>query len=128
MNSFFSKLAHRTSQTMGSAKAFFIAVVVVLVWAMTGPLFDFSNTWQLVINTGTTIFTFLMVILIQHTQNHDSRALHLKLDELIRAVKPARNSLVDLEAMTDDELDMLQAEFRRIRERAERKKSGTSGS
>jgi low affinity Fe/Cu permease len=83
-------------------------------------MFHFSNTWQLVINTGTTIVTFLMVFLIQNTQNRDAKAIHLKLDELIRAKKGARNTLVDLENCTDEELDQIEAEFRRLRRRAER--------
>jgi low affinity Fe/Cu permease len=84
---------------------------VILVWAFTGPIFNFSDTWQLIINTGTTIATFLMVFLIQNTQNRDAKAIHLKLDELIRAVKDARNSLVDLENVSDEELDRLQNNF-----------------
>jgi low affinity Fe/Cu permease len=92
-----------------------LAVGVVVVWGASGPLFHFSDTWQLVINTGTTIVTFLMVFLIQNTQNRDSKALHLKLDELIRGVEGARTHLVDLEEMTDEELDQLQEQFRTIR-------------
>ncbi|MEY4744489.1 MAG: hypothetical protein RL272_434, partial [Candidatus Parcubacteria bacterium] len=109
------------------SKAFFVALMIVAIWAVSGPIFGFSDTWQLVINTGTTIVTFLMVILIQHTQNHDARAFHLKLDELIHAVRRARNSLVDLESMSDDELDALQKEFRAIRERSERRRAGKNG-
>jgi low affinity Fe/Cu permease len=90
---------------------------VVLAWALTGPIFHFSDTWQLVINTGTTILTFLMVFLIQNTQNRDARAIQLKLDELIRAMGKARNSLLDLESLSDEELDQLTEEFRRFRER-----------
>jgi low affinity Fe/Cu permease len=90
------------------------AVLVVIVWAMTGPMFDFSDTWQLVINTGTTIITFLMVFLIQNTQNRDAKAIHLKLDELIRAVQGARNGLVNLETLSDEELKKLQEEFDRL--------------
>lgn len=111
----FSKFAHRVSAIMGSPAAFVVAICAVGMWAASGPYFRFSNTWQLFINTGTTVFTFLMVILIQHTQNHDAKASHLKLDELIRAQKAARNSLVDLESMTDEELDLLQQEFQLIR-------------
>lgn len=101
---------------MGSPWAFIIAVLVVVVWAITGPIFKFSNTWQLIINTGTTIVTFLMVFLIQNTQNRDTRAIHLKLDELIRGVKGARNTMMDLEELSDEELDHLHKEFQRIRE------------
>lgn len=127
MHTIFGKFAHKTAQVMGSPKAFSVAVLIVLTWVITGPIFDFSNTWQLLINTFTTIATFLVVILIQHTQNHDAKALQLKLDELIRAQKRARNALVDLEAMNDEELDRLQDEFRRIREKAMKRKGGANG-
>jgi low affinity Fe/Cu permease len=111
----FRRLAHSAASAVGSAWAFLVALVVVVIWAVTGPIFHFSDTWQLVINTGTTIVTFLMVFLIQNTQNRDARAVHLKLDELIRAVKGARNRLVDLEDLSDEELDRLQTEFERLR-------------
>lgn len=107
----FRRFSQRTSQSVGSPAAFVVAFGVVLVWAATGPFYHFSDTWQLVINTGTTIVTFLMVFLIQNTQNRDARAMHLKLDELIRAVKGARNKLVNLEEMTDEELDRLHEQF-----------------
>src|SRR4051812_12585440 len=113
----FRKFAHCTSGAVGSPWAFAAAVVVVIAWAVTGPMFHFSDTWQLVINTGTTIVTFLMVFLIQNTQNRDARAMHLKLDELIRSIKGARNHLVDLEELSDEELDRLQKEFAHLRER-----------
>lgn len=103
---------------MGTPPAFFVALLVIAVWALSGSYFDFSDTWQLIINTGTTIVTFLMVILIQNTQNHDSHALHLKLDELIRAEKGARNDLLDLESMSDDQLAVLQKDFERFRDEA----------
>ena len=93
-------------------------MVIILIWAVTGPVFGFSDTWQLIINTGTTIVTFLMVFLIQNTQNRDAKAIHLKLDELIRAMEHARNNLVDLEDLSDDELAKLQDQFRRFREQA----------
>ena len=93
---------------------FLAALAVVIVWAFTGPLYGFSDTWQLVINTGTTIITFLMVFLIQNTQNRDAKAIHLKLDELIRALKGARNNLVDLEELSDEELRKLHLEFQRL--------------
>jgi low affinity Fe/Cu permease len=108
------------SQVMGSPWAFGIALFVVASWAITGPLFHYSNTWQLVINTATTIVTFLMVFLIQNTQNRDAKAMHLKLDELLRAVRGARTTLMNLESLTDDELDRLQKEFDRLRSRAEK--------
>lgn len=111
MNEFFHRIAQRTSEGVGSPKAFMLAVVVVISWAVTGPLFGYSDTWQLIINTGTTILTFLMVFLIQNTQNRDNRAIHLKLDELIRSVKTARNRLIDIEDHSDADLAMLQNEF-----------------
>ena len=100
----FSRLAQGTARQVGRPPAFVLAVVAVLVWAVTGPLFGWSDTWQLVINTGTTIVTFLMVFLIQSTQNRDTDALHAKLDELIRADKAARNSLISLERQSDAEI------------------------
>jgi low affinity Fe/Cu permease len=109
-------MAKETSTAVGRPKSFFIAVAVIVIWGVTGPFFHFSDTWQLIINTGTTIITFLMVFLIQNTQNRDSKAVHLKLDELLRANRAARNTLVDLESMTDEELQELQDEFRRLRE------------
>ncbi len=96
------------------------AVAVIVVWGMTGHIFGYSDTWQLIINTGTTIVTFLMVFLIQNTQNRDSKATQLKLDELIRSVDGARNHLMDLEALSDEDLDKFQKEFERLRRRSER--------
>jgi low affinity Fe/Cu permease len=113
---FFRKFAHQTSRGVGSPWAFIAAVLIILIWAVTGPLFHFSDTWQLVINTSTTIVTFLMVFLIQNTQNRDAIAIHLKLDELIRALKGARNKLVDLEELSDEELEALRLEFHRLGE------------
>jgi len=114
MKEFFRKFSHRTSQIVGSSWSFVTALSIIVVWALTGPIFGFSDTWQLVINTGTTIITFLMVFLIQNTQNRDAKAMHLKLDELIRAVKGARNSLVDLEDLSDEDLEKLNKEFQKI--------------
>ena len=111
--------ARRSSVMLGSAWAFAAAVLVILVWLLTGPMFHFSDTWQLIINTATTVVTFLMVFLIQNTQNRDAKAVHLKLDELIRAIKDARNELVDLEDLSDEELKKLEDQFRRMRTRAE---------
>jgi low affinity Fe/Cu permease len=111
---------------VGSSWSFMFAALIILVWAVTGPLFHYSDTWQLVINTGTTIITFLMVFLIQNTQNRDAKAIHLKLDELIRGVKGARTHLVDLETMSDEELDRLQQQFKRVR-RAEGKDNRATG-
>ncbi|HZQ08343.1 MAG TPA: low affinity iron permease family protein [Anaerolineae bacterium] len=117
MNELFRKIATKTSHAIGSPIAFILAVLVIVVWAITGPLFGFSDTWQLVINTGTTIVTFLVVFMIQNTQNRDSKAIQLKLDELVRAIEGARNNMVDLEDLTDEELDKLEKEFRAFRER-----------
>ncbi|HEX5175559.1 MAG TPA: low affinity iron permease family protein [Chthoniobacteraceae bacterium] len=114
----FVDAARFVSDIVGSASAFAIAILIVVVWALTGPLFGFSDTWQLVINTGTTIVTFLMVFLIQSTQNRDAKAVHLKLDELIRALKGARNSLVDLEHLSEKELEDLAGEFSTLSKRA----------
>ncbi len=118
MNEFFHRTAHKISEAVGNAWAFIIAVLFVILWAILGPAFGFSNTWQLVINTGTTILTFLMVFLIQNTQNRDSKAIHLKLDELIRALKTARDRMVDLEDLSDEELDKFQKEFERLRKKS----------
>jgi len=117
MRELFRKFAHTTSQAVGSSWAFILAVVIIIVWAITGPMFHFSDTWQLVINTGTTIITFLMVFLIQNTQNRDAKAIHLKLDELLKGVKGARTGLVNLEQLSDKELENLQKEFERLHER-----------
>lgn len=116
----FRRFAQRTAAVTGSAQAFVTAAVIIVVWAVTGPLFHFSDAWQLVINTGTTIVTFLMVFLIQATQNRDTRAVHLKLDELLRAVEAARTSMVELEDRSDAELDRIRAEFIELRAHAER--------
>ena len=118
LNDPFRRLAHRSANLFGSPWAFITALAVILAWGITGPAFHFSDTWQLVINTGTTIVTFLMVFLIQNTQNRDAKAIHLKLDELIRALGRARNRLLDLESMTDDELAGLEQEFKHLRDRA----------
>jgi low affinity Fe/Cu permease len=115
----FRVFARRSSIILGSAWAFGGAVLVIAVWLITGPTFHFSDTWQLIINTATTIITFLMVFLIQNTQNRDAKAVHLKLDELIRALKGARNKLVDLEDLSDEELKKLEEQFQRLRKKAE---------
>jgi len=112
----FRRIANRTAHSVGHPWAFTTALGIVIVWGLTGPLFHFSDTWQLVINTGTTIVTFLMVFLIQNTQNRDSHAIHLKLDELIRANTKARNALLCAEDLTEEELDDLQEEFTRLAE------------
>jgi low affinity Fe/Cu permease len=113
----FRRFSNATAGAVGSPFAFFIALVTVVVWACLGPHYHYSDTWQLVINTGTTIVTFLMVFLIQNTQNRDAKAIHLKLDELIRGSKGARNKLVDLEECTDEEIAQLEDEFREFRKR-----------
>ena len=111
--------ARRSSMVLGSAWAFAIALLIVAIWGLTGPTFHFSDTWQLVINTGTTIVTFLMVFLIQNTQNRDAKSAQLKLDEIIRAVSGARNELVNLESLSEEDLKKLEQEFKRIRKKAE---------
>jgi low affinity Fe/Cu permease len=122
----FRIFARRSSVILGSAWAFAGAVLVILVWLLTGPTFHFSDTWQLIINTATTIITFLMVFLIQNTQNRDAKAVHLKLDELIRAIKDARNELVDLEDLSDEELKKLEEQFQRTRAQAENDETSPS--
>lgn len=124
MKDLFRRFSHKTSVVVGSPVAFFAAVAIILAWIITGPLFGFSDTWQLVINTGTTIVTFLMVFLIQNTQNRDAKAMHLKLDELIRSVRGARNSLVDLEDLTDEEIDQFSQEFQALRVGVRKTKTG----
>ena len=121
----FRCFAQRASTVLGSAWAFCGAVLVIVVWLVTGPTFHFSDTWQLIINTATTVITFLMVFLIQNTQNRDAKAQHLKLDELIRAVKGARNQLVDLEELSDNDLKKLEEQFRRLRKHSENSRTGS---
>lgn len=116
MKEIFHKFAVLISGLAGSPVSFVGAIIVIFIWAFSGPTFGFSNTWQLVINTGTTIVTFLMVFLIQNTQNRDSKAIHLKLDELLKGVKGARTGLVDIEELPDDELEKLHGEFRKLHE------------
>ena len=116
----FRIFARRSSMVLGSAWAFASAILIIVVWGLTGPTFHYSDTWQLIINTGTTIVTFLMVFLIQNTQNRDAKAVHLKLDEIIRALKGARNELVDLEKLSDEDLTSLEKQFERVRKKAER--------
>jgi len=111
----FQSLAARASSVVGSKWAFLTATVIVVVWATVGPAFNYSDTWQLVINTATTIVTFLMVFLIQNTQNRDARAIHLKLDEIIRAIDVAGNDMIDIEKLSDQELETLSRKFEIIR-------------
>ncbi len=114
VNDLFRKFAHRTSEIVGSSWSFIAAIVIIVMWGMSGPVFHYSDTWQLVINTSTTIITFLMVFLIQNTQNRDARAIHLKLDELIKATKGASNTIIDLDELSDEQLKQLEAEYNRL--------------
>ena len=111
LNAAFSRAAQWTARQCGRPATFILSCAVIAAWALSGPFFRFSDTWQLIINTGTTIVTFLMVFLIQNTQNRDMAALHLKLDELIRATENARNTLMSLEDMTEEELDRMKGNF-----------------
>lgn len=115
LGSWFQNFAARTSLLVGSKWAFFLAISVILGWAISGPYFKFSDTWQLVVNTATTIVTFLMVFLIQNTQNRDARAIHLKLDEIIRSIQRAHNDMIQIERLSDEELDALAEKFESIR-------------
>lgn len=123
-NSAFTRFAKRTASVSGKPITFLLAVAVILVWAITGPLFGYSDTWQLVINTGTTIITFLMVFLIQNTQNRDTEALQIKLDELIRAQEQANNALLDLEDLDEKELDRIRATYTAL---ARQQREGRNG-
>src|SRR5262245_2133013 len=114
----FGRVCKWTSRVTGRPLTFAIAVLVVLAWAATGPLFHYSDTWQLVINTGTTILTFLMVFLIQNTQNRDAEAVQVKLDELIRSMRGAHNALLDLEELESDDLERIRADYTRLAQRA----------
>jgi low affinity Fe/Cu permease len=116
--SWFSRFAKWTARATGRPGTFILAVAVIIIWAITGPLFGFSDTWQLIINTGTTIVTFLMVFLIQSTQNRDSEAMQVKLDELIHVMKGAQNALLDLEELEEEELDRIRAGYQEIAEQA----------
>ena len=118
MNETFRKFASKTSEIVGSPWAFIVAVVLIALWAVSGSVFGFSDTWQLIANTITTLITTLVVFLIQNTQNRDAKAIHLKLDELLRGVEGARTSMVDLEDLSDEDLKKLQDEFQRLRERS----------
>lgn len=119
MNQIFHKFASKSAEAVGSPMSFIVALLIVIGWAVVGPLYNYSDTWQLVINTGTTIITFLMVFLIQNTQNRDTKMIQIKIDELIRAVANARNQLLNLENLTDDDLLSLQKEFERLGKRAQ---------
>ena len=123
-NPSFHSFAKWTAALAGKPATFAACVITIIVWAMSGPLFGFSDSWQLIINTGTTIVTFLMVFLIQNTQNRDTQALHLKLDELIRATKGARNVLLDLEELDDHQLERLRLVYERLGQKAIKKDNG----
>jgi low affinity Fe/Cu permease len=118
--SWFTTFSKTTAHGAGRPAAFYFAVLVIIVWGVTGPIFDYSDTWQLVINTGTTIITFLMVFIIQNTQNRDSQAIHVKLDELIRAMSGAKNTLLDLDSLSDEELEKLRAHYAELAAKAQR--------
>jgi low affinity Fe/Cu permease len=124
INFWFSRFASSTAQIVGHPYLFFAAVVVLVVWAASGPYFHYSDTWQLIINTGTTIVTFLVVFLIQNTQNRDAKALHLKLDELIRSHHPASDDLIDIQKLSDEELDELEKRYEKIRKACEARREG----
>ena len=129
-SSFFNRFAKWTSRVAGKPIAFVLAIVVVIAWAVTGPIFGFSDSWQLVINTGTTIVTFFMVFLLQNTQYRDSEAIQIKLDELIRAMEGAHNALLELEELSQADLDRIKAEYRKLAEKARkdlRKGKGDTG-
>ena len=117
MNEFFRKFAEHSAAAIGSPWAFIASLAITVLWAAVGPFVGFSDTWQLWINTGTTVLTFLIVFLIQNTQNRDAKAIHLKLDELLRTIGPARNMLIDLEKCSEEELAELEAQFRQLRKR-----------
>src|SRR5436305_14968779 len=119
MSDTFRIFARHSSIVLGSAWTFASAILIIVIWGLTGSIFHYADTWQLIINTGTTIVTFLMVFLIQNTQNRDAKAAQLKLDELIRAIKGARNTLVDLEDLSDEDLKKLEEQFQQLRKKAE---------
>ena len=125
----FTRFAKWTAHATGRPAAFLLAAVVILTWIITGPIFGFSDTWQLVINTGTTIVTFLMVFLIQSTQNRDSEAMQVKLDEIIRAIGNAKNELLDLEELEEEDLDEIREEYRALarKTRERRSRAGQKG-
>src|SRR6187401_1760770 len=123
----FRRVASAITRAVGSPYALVVAIGVIVVWVVTGPIFGFSDTWQLVINTGTTIVTFLMVFLIQSTQNRDAEAVQVKLDEIIRAIGNAKNELLDLEELEEEELDEIRQTYREMAEKARESRSKTDG-
>ncbi len=122
----FSRFAARVSQWVGSSWMFLLAVLGIVLWGATGPMFNYSDTWQLIVNTATTVVTFLVVFLIQNTQNRDARAIHLKLDEIIRSIHQAHNEMIDIEKLSDDELEELAKHYERIRQECDSRKRGKS--
>ena len=124
-NKFFENIAHKATEFSGTTMAFVLAVSIITTWLLTGPLFNFSDTWQLVINTGTTIITFLMVFLIQRMQNKDSRAVHLKLNELVAALQGPSNRLIDVEGLTESELQIISKYYKKLAEMAKTEKDLT---
>lgn len=124
INLWFSRFASNTAQFVGHPGVFFAAVAILVIWGITGPYFHYSDTWQLVINTSTSVITFLVVFLIQNTQNRDAKALHLKLDELIRSHHPANDDLIDIQKLSDEELDQLEKRYERIRKACEARRAG----
>ena len=119
----FGRISARTSQLVGTSWMFLLALGGIAAWALTGPMFHFSDTWQLIVNTATTIVTFLMVFLIQNTQNRDARAIHLKLDEIIRSIHQAHNEMIDIEKLSDDELEELAKHYEQIRNECDHRKA-----
>ena len=122
----FQTLANRAAVVVGSRWSFFAAASIIILWGITGPIFHYSDTWQLIINTGTTIITFLIVFLIQNTQNRDARAIHLKLDEVIRSIHQAHNEMIDIEKLSDEELSELAKRYETIRAECEHRKERTA--
>ncbi|MGC2742127.1 MAG: low affinity iron permease family protein [Candidatus Angelobacter sp.] len=125
INLWFSRFASSTAQFVGNPIVFFVAVAILVIWGITGPYFHYSDTWQLVINTGTSVVTFLVVFLIQNTQNRDAKALHLKLDELIRSHHPANDDLIDIQKLSDEELDQLEKRYEKIRKACEARRAAS---
>ncbi len=123
LSAYFGRFSARVSRLVGNSWVFLLMLVLVVLWAMTGPIYHFSDTWQLVINTATSVITFLMVFLIQNTQNRDAKAIHLKLDEIIRSIRHAHNEMIDIEKLSDSELEDLSKIYGRLREESERRKT-----
>jgi len=119
INEYFRRVSVKVSEWSGHPSAFVIACSIIIIWLLTGPIFQYSDTWQLVINTATTVSEFVMIFVLQNTQNRDTLTMQLKLDELLRAIREARNTLVNLEEMSDEEIKALQKEFRELHDRAE---------